>query len=106
KKELLLMGYYHGYKGYRFIGNRNNTINYSKFDEVNAVYSFDIQIKTLFYPLIMTVETAVKNYTLDTLVTLGNIDLESVFKHQLTDYKNFPSSSRNYKIKLQENLKL
>lgn len=63
KKELLLMGYYHGYKGYRFIRNRTNTISYTQFDEVNAVYMFDIKIKTLFYPLIMTVETAVKNYT-------------------------------------------
>lgn len=105
KKELLIMGYYHGYKGYRFIKQSSNIIPYTKFDEVNAVYNYDIKIKTLLYPLIMTIETAVKNYTLDTLISFGEIDLENCFTNFLTDYKNAKNQGE-YKKRLRENLKL
>jgi len=105
KKELLNMGYYHGYKGYRFIKTSANQIPYTQFDEVTAIYNFDTNIKTLFYPLIMNIETAVKNYTLDTIISFGDIDLENCFEKHLTDYK-YAKGHKAYKDKLKETLKL
>lgn len=61
KRDLLNIGYYHGYKGYRFIGHSSNQIPYSDFDEVVGVYDFDTNLKTILYPRIMFIETAIKN---------------------------------------------
>ncbi|NYF26464.1 Abi family protein [Sporosarcina sp. JAI121] len=106
KKELLSMGYYHGYKGYRFIKTSSNPIAYTKFEEVVAVYNFDMNLKTLFYPYIMTIETALKNYIVDTLVSFGNVDLDSAFKRFLDDYKSEPVGSPGYKFKMKDRLNL
>lgn len=38
KRDLLNIGYYHGYKGYRFIGSSHNEIPFTNFDEVVDVY--------------------------------------------------------------------
>ena len=51
------IGYYHGYKGYRYINTPSNHVPYTKFEELVAVYEFDV----------MLIETAVKNYVLDIL---------------------------------------
>ncbi|WP_164489653.1 Abi family protein [Rummeliibacillus sp. TYF005] len=106
KKELLSIGYYHGYKGYRFIKVSTNPIGYNDFDEVLAVYNFDMNLKTLLYPNIMAVETALKNYTLDTLVSFGNLDLETAFNNFLNDYRSHSSSDTAYKTKLKSYLSL
>ena len=44
------MGYFHGYKGYRYHNNPNNTYAFKSFDEIQAIYDFDMAIKTMFYP--------------------------------------------------------
>lgn len=106
KRDLLNMGYYHGYKGYRFIGKSSETIPYTNFDQVSAVYNFDTQLKTILYPNIMSVETALKNYTLETLVGLGPVDFENVFSNQLNDYKKESTGSGNYRKKMKRRLKL
>ncbi|SQB57933.1 Abortive infection bacteriophage resistance protein [Clostridium perfringens] len=64
KKSLMNIGYYHGYKGYRFIKNPNNKINYSNFSQILSVNKFDMKLKALFYPNIMFIETALKNHVL------------------------------------------
>ena len=53
KRKLMNIGNYHGYKGSRYI---------------TAVYEFDAQLKALFYPFVMQIETALKNYVLETVV--------------------------------------
>ncbi|MCM3364791.1 Abi family protein [Niallia sp. MER TA 168] len=109
KKELLSMGYYHGYKGYRFIKNSGNPIAYTDFNQLLAVYTFDMNLKALFYSPIMTIETALKNYTIDTLAFFSkqnNLDIEYAFKNFLDDYKSEPVGSRNYNIKMKDRLKL
>lgn len=106
KKDLLNMGYYHGYKGYRFIGQSQNTIPYTNFDEVAAVYQFDANLKTIFYPNIMLVETAIKNYTLDTLIGIGPIDFDHVFSYLLNDYKKHTVGSKKYRDKMKNRLNL
>lgn len=78
KKKLKNIGYYHGFKGYRFIKNPNNSINYTDFNEIVALNKFDMDLKSLLYPKIMFLETALKkgleidtsipNVTFDTIV--------------------------------------
>lgn len=106
KVELLQMGYYHGYKGYRFIKHKGDPISLTKFDELKAIYKFDMNLKSLLYPHIMTIETALKNYTIDTLVPYGSLDLEYAFKHFLTDYKSEKVNSKNYNDKMKDRLTL
>lgn len=106
KKELLNMGYYHGYKGYRFIGHSRNKIPYSSFDEIVAVYEFDTNLKTILYPRIMFVETAIKNYTLNTLIGIGPVDFDYVFSHLLNDYKKENTGNSKYRDKMKKRLEL
>ena len=44
KRKLRNIGYYHGYKGYRFIRKPSNQVKYSDYNELLAVYEFDSQI--------------------------------------------------------------
>ncbi len=64
KRGLAHMGYFHGYKGYRFSGSPSRTIPYAGFDELSAVLSFDSGLKALFYPLLMKLEMTMKNLAL------------------------------------------
>ena len=106
KRELLQMGYYHGYKGYRFIKQKTNPIHFTEFEQLKAIYDFDMNLKSLLYPYIMTIETALKNYTIDTLVSYGSLDLEHAFKNLLLDYKSEAVGSSRYNAKMKDRLTL
>lgn len=112
KKDLLNIGYYHGYKGYRFIKNTSNFIEYEDFNQVMAVYQFDMKLKSIFYPHIMFIETAIKNRTLDTILKNRPADFESVYSDILIDYKDTAidkstnSGKKTFKNRLQKRLKL
>lgn len=106
KKDLLNMGYYHGYKGYRFIGHSQNEIPYTNFDEVVGVYEFDAKLKAILYPRIMFIETAIKNYTLNTLIGIGPVDFDFVFSHLLNDYKKENTGNNKYQQKMKKRLDL
>lgn len=106
KKDLQNIGYYHGYKGYRFIGQASHQIPYTNFDEVVGVYEFDANLKTIFYPRIMFIETAIKNYTLNTLIGIGPVDFDYVFSYLLNDYKKENTGNRNYREKMKKRLDL
>lgn len=106
KKDLLNIGYYHGYKGYRFIGQANHQIPYTNFDEVVGVYEFDTNLKTILYPRIMFIETAIKNYTLNTLIGIGPVDFDFVFSHLLNDYKKENTGNSKYRDKMKKRLDL
>lgn len=106
KKELLNMGYYHGYKGYRFIRSSSHPIPYTDFEEIVAVYNFDQNLKAIFYPHIIAIETALKNYTIDTLVSFGNLDLDYAFRKFLDDYKSEQVGSKEYNRKMKDRLNL
>ena len=64
-QSLRNMGYYHGFKGYRFIRTPNQRIAFSSFDEVSALNNFDMKLKALFYPKVMFIETALKSYVIE-----------------------------------------
>ena len=75
KKRLMNIGYYHGYKGYRYINKPSKQIPYSDFEELLAIYDFDSQLKSLFYPCVMKIETALKSYVLETMVASTHSEL-------------------------------
>lgn len=98
KRKLMNIGYYHGYKGYRYINIPSNKVPYTKFEELASIYDFDTQLKSLFYPYVMFIETALKNYVLDILVTSTNSESFIVIYNQLLDnYKMFSTTGKTYK---------
>ena len=40
KRNLINIGYYHGYKGYRYINNPQNRIKINDFNEIVSSFSF------------------------------------------------------------------
>lgn len=97
KRKLRNIGYYHGYKGYRYIHKATNIIPYTSFDELIAIYEFDAQLKSLFYPFVMQIETALKNYVLETVVSAVNSDsFIDVYSQLLDDYKRFSTSGKSF----------
>lgn len=98
KRKLMNIGYYHGYKGYRYINAPSNHVPYTKFEELVAVYDFDAQLKSLFYPNVMLIETAVKNYVLDILVASTNSEsFIDIYNQLLDNYKMFSTKGKTYK---------
>lgn len=110
KRKLMNIGYYHGYKGYRYIAKPSNHVPYTKFEELVAVYDFDTQLKSLFYPTVMLIETSFKNYVLDILVSSTNSENFIVIYNQLLDnYKsicNCQKADEKFKRELKRRLDL
>lgn len=95
KRKLMNIGYYHGYKGYRYINKASNVVPYTRFDELIAVYEFDAQLKAIFYPFVMQIETALKNYVLETVVGLTKSDsFIVVYVNLLDNYKALSPSGK------------
>ena len=85
-------------KGYRYINAPSNHVPYTKFEELVAVYDFAAQLKSLFYPNVMLIETAVKNYVLDILVASTNSDnFIDIYNQLLDNYKMFSTKGNTYK---------
>jgi len=98
KRKLMNIGYYHGYKGYRYINKSSNVIPYKNFDELIAIYEFDAQLKSLFYPFVMQIETAFKNYILETIVCSVKSDsFIDVYSQLLDNYKMYSTNGKTYK---------
>lgn len=92
------MGYYHGYKGYRYIGNARNRVAYENFDQLSAVYEFDAQLKAAFYPCVMQIETALKNYVLEKLLELVHSEsFLTIYSLLLDNYKQYSTAGNTYK---------
>lgn len=99
KLRLRNMGYYHGYKGYRYIGAPNRQISYKKFAELESVYNFDKKLKALLYPQVMFIETALKNYVLEALLENAKSDnFYVIYNTLLTDYKRLASGDKKYYV--------
>lgn len=96
KRRLKNIGYYHGYKGYRFAGTASNRLPLTGFSQVAALYDFDTQLKTLFYSRVMAIETALKNYTLEAVLRDAKSEaFEDIWRTSLTDYRS--CSGRPYR---------
>lgn len=98
RAELRLMGYYHGYKGYRFFRTSENPLIYSDFAQLKAVYDFDSRLKALIYPVIMLLETALKNYTVEEIIErVPDGSFDKIYSQLMTDYKRYPIDSREFR---------
>lgn len=106
KLDLLSMGYFHGYKAYRFVRTINNPLIFSEFREISSVYEFDRRLKSLLYPIVMELETTINNYTIDSIVNNSPSDLEYIFSHKLTRYRDYAVGSKEYKREMSKNLYL
>lgn len=106
KQQLLNMGYYHGYKASLYVKERGNIQQFNKFQEVKAVYDFDLNTKVVFYPMLVKIETSIKNRLINFLVDNEYHDLEYIYKNKLNDYTSKPTGSAKYKKYLKKNLEL
>lgn len=98
KQHLKSVGYYHGYKGYRYIKKASNKLNFNNFDEVMAIIDFDTKIKALLYPQVMFIETAIKSYALEIIIQEGKTEnFSEIYSNLMTDYKSYSNQSENYK---------
>ncbi len=94
KKQLCNIGYYHGYKGYRYINNPTNKIFFNDFEEIMALYRFDMKVKSIIYPQIMFIETALKNYALEIIIETGKTEhFSEIYLSILDDYKSITKKS-------------
>ena len=97
KQILMNIGYYHGYKGYRFINNSQNTINYSDFDELIAIYNFDAKVKAILYPYVMYIETALKNYVLEVIIdSVKSDNFITIYSKLLDNYKMYSTVGKHF----------
>lgn len=107
KQKLRNIGYYHVYKGYRYYKSPQNKFAYTDFNEILAMNEFDMALKSMFYPQIMFIETAIKNYTLEIILKEVKTDsFNDIYAQLLTYYNSFPHGSRDYKTELKKRLDL
>lgn len=105
KQHLKSVGYYHGYKGYRYIKKPSNKLNFSNFDELMAIIDFDNKVKALLYPQVMFIETAIKSYSLEIIIQEGKTEnFSEIYANLMTDYKSYSTQSKNYKIAYKKRL--
>lgn len=105
KRHLLNMGYYHGYKRFKFIKNKQNNQPFKDFSEIQEIHKFDFELKKLFYPILIEVETGIKNRVIDCLVTNNNPDIEDIYIKKLIDYKDNDKESSKDKLKMRLKLR-
>ncbi len=106
KQDLLNMGYYHGYKASSYIKERGNVQPFQEFNQVKTIYNFDLDVKTIFYPMLVKIETSIKNRLIDFLATGEQCDIEHIYSHKLRDYASKSIGGSDYKKYLKKNLKL
>lgn len=105
KQHLKSVGYYHGYKGYRYIKKASNRIKFNNFDEIMAIIDFDTKIKALLYPQVMFIETAMKSYALEIIIQEGKTEnFSKIYSNLMTDYKSYPSQNEKYKTAYKKRL--
>ena len=98
KRKLRVMGYFHGYKGYRYYNDPKNLLPFANFNELQAVYDFDMKLKAVFYPQIMFLETAIKNYTLEIILSEASSKrFAEIYSKLMTDYKSYKKDSKSFR---------
>lgn len=106
-QNLRNIGYYHGFKGYRFIRVDTNRVNFSSLDEVIALNKYDMQLKTILYPKVMFIENALKSYVIEALLADSKTEnFDVIYNKSLTSYRNHSPGSRTYKTEYTKRMKL
>lgn len=105
KRQLMNTGYFHGYKGYRFFKNAQNSLPFISYNEVYATIQYDSALKTIFYGKMMYIETAIKNIALESILVNANSEsIQDMYDKVVSGYNNAPPSfSNEQRRKLQQN---
>ncbi len=107
KRKLRNIGYYHGYKGYRYINSPYNQIPFTDFNQLQAIINFDMHLKALLYPKLMFIETALKNYVLEIVLEEAKASsFEEIYPQLLVDYRSYPTASKEYHNRFRKRLEL
>ncbi len=94
KRQLVNVGYFHGYIGYRFFGDASCRLPFTSYKEVNATIQYDSDLKSLFYGKMMFIETAVKNIALEGILDKANSsNIQDMFDKVISGYNNAPANS-------------
>ena len=113
KRQLTNVGYYHGYKGYRFFQYANNRLPFTTWEEVYATVQYDSKLKALFYGKMMYIETAVKNIALECILDATKSEnIHTMYDRVIRGYSNAPShasdkekkETQKRKLRLQSNI--
>lgn len=105
--DLQNIGYYHAYKGYRYIRQPTKRIAFQSFEELLAIYHFDADLKALFYPHIMFIETALKNRVLSGITqSAGSGNFTIIYNQLLNSHKDFPDNTNQFKNHMKKRMEL
>lgn len=89
KLSLLNNGYYHSYKGYRYINNQSNKAIIRDYKDLEAVINYDMNLKRILYPIVMQFETISKNRVLQILVENYKTDkFDDIYQNGMIAYKS------------------
>lgn len=104
KRQLVNVGYFHGYKGYRFFKNSGRRLPFATFSEIYATIQYDTKLKALFYDKVMFIETAVKNIALECILEeISSSNIQDMYSKVVRSYNNLPvGSSVEQKKKAQQ----
>lgn len=106
RRELKNIGYYHGYKGYRFAGVASNRFHITDFSQIVALNDFDMEVKTLLYSKVMLIETALKNHVLEAvLADAQSTSFDQVYAKSMTAYQTH-KGTKAYKSALLKRMRL
>ncbi len=107
KRKLKNIGYYHGYKGLRFVGDSSKRLPINDFSQIASLHAMDMQIKNSFNQNIMTIETALKNYKLEAVLSYAKSeDFDDIYKNCLTAYRGYHPNTGDYKKSWANRLRL
>lgn len=97
QKQLLITdGYFHGYKGYRFYKNPDRPITFENYDQVHAIIAFDSELKSILYPHVMFLETALKSVVTQTIIDYIEDDrIETMLDKAIVGYNKMPAFYTN-----------
>lgn len=89
------------------MGDSSKRLPINDFSQIASLHAMDMQIKTLFYPYIMTIETALKNYTLEAVLSYAKSeDFDDIYKNCLTAYRGYHPNTGDYKKSWANRLRL
>jgi len=98
KNQLRNLGYYHGYKGYRYV-HPSMSVPFNDFQDLVKTIDYDSSLKELLLPKLIFIETAIRNITLEAIMNkTGSDSFNAFFDEAVTGYRDFPNPvTRNQK---------
>lgn len=101
KQQLLLIGYFHGYKGYRYTQTPENRIPFSGFSQLVSIVDFDSEIKAALYRPVMQLETALKSIATEEILKAAQSESLNIIMEKLMHAEGHKKASDYRKRKYQ-----